>query len=89
MLRRMLRPMVNDRLVIRSDGLSQQTRSRVAMKGKFVSIYFTEIRGPYYSTQVAKPGLLLIRKMYRLHLVWQSSKISQVKVLGGFRGPLD
>jgi hypothetical protein len=45
MLRRMLSPMVNDHLVIRSDGLSQQTRSRVAMKGKFVSIYSTEIRG--------------------------------------------
>ncbi len=58
----MLSRMVNDHLVIRSDGLSQQTRSRVAMIGKFVSIYFTEIRGPTIPSKSPNPGFCWLEK---------------------------
>jgi hypothetical protein len=71
MLRRMLSPMVNDHLVIRSDGLSQQTRSRVAMKGKFVSIYSTEIRRPTISSKSPQLSFFLSPLKYiQLHLVF-------------------
>jgi hypothetical protein len=69
---RMLSHMVNDHLVIRSDGLSQQTRSRVAMKGKFVSIYTTEIRRPSISSKSQHPSFFLSTLGYiELRLVFQ------------------
>jgi hypothetical protein len=72
MLRRMLSHMVNDHLVIRSDGLSQQTRRRVALKGIFVAIYSPEIRGSAITSKSPHPTLFLSTFSYNeLQLVFQ------------------